>query len=235
MRSLPAAGSAPQLPAKRSRMHSDDRHRQLLRVAIDTFAQRGFGGTKTKDIALAAGVSEAILFRHFATKEDLYLAILDMKVDRHAHDAMQQLNLEREARCDDCGILRSIAAHILSSFQEDPAFHRLILYAMLEGHLMASLFQKRFGAAERGSLRSYLLLRQKEGAFRPCDPDLAASFVIGTIVHFAMGRHLFKMKRPVASDETVVNEIATFILGGLMQPATLRLVKKQQKGIHAQS
>ena len=63
----------------RSRMHAEDRHRQLLRSAIDCFARNGFGGTKTKDIAAAAGVSEAILFRHFATKEDLYHAILDMK------------------------------------------------------------------------------------------------------------------------------------------------------------
>ena len=60
-------------------MPADDRHRQLLRSAIDCVARNGFGGTKTKDIAAAAGVSEAILFRHFATKEDLYHAILDMK------------------------------------------------------------------------------------------------------------------------------------------------------------
>ena len=81
--SLPAAAprtqskKAPELLPRRSRMHSDDRRRQLLNVAIESFARHGFSGTKTKDIAAAAGVSEAILFRHFATKEDLYHAILD--------------------------------------------------------------------------------------------------------------------------------------------------------------
>ena len=68
---------APRPPTPR--MPGEDRRRQLLRVAIDSFARNGFSGTKTKDIAAAAGVSEAILFRHFASKEDLYHAILDEK------------------------------------------------------------------------------------------------------------------------------------------------------------
>jgi AcrR family transcriptional regulator len=229
------ASSPSTLPIKRSRMHSDDRRRQLLRVAIDTFAQRGFGGTKTKDIAAAAGVSEAILFRHFATKEDLYHAILDMKVERHAVDSSHVQNLQFAEQRDDFGLLRALARHIMASFQEDPAFHRLIFYAMLEGHLMANLFHKRFGSAGRGFLKNYFVLRQKEGAFRPCDPDLAVSFAIGTVVHFAMSRHLFKMKRSTGSEESVVNEIATFILGGLTHSVAPRLVKKSQKGVHAQS
>ena len=37
-------------PVRKSRMHADDRHRQLLRSAIDCVARNGFAGTKTKDI-----------------------------------------------------------------------------------------------------------------------------------------------------------------------------------------
>ena len=66
-------------PVRPPRMPGEDRRRQLLRVAVESFALNGFSGTKTKDIAAAAGVSEAILFRHFASKEDLYHAILDEK------------------------------------------------------------------------------------------------------------------------------------------------------------
>src|SRR5580658_5165967 len=61
------APQAPDAPNRTSRntprMPGEDRRRQLLRVAIDSFARNGFSGTKTKDIAAAAGVSEAILFR----------------------------------------------------------------------------------------------------------------------------------------------------------------------------
>jgi AcrR family transcriptional regulator len=80
-RILPEApqGKVTEAPNRTPRMPGEDRRRQLLRVAIDSFARNGFSGTKTKDIAAAAGVSEAILFRHFVSKEDLYHAILDEK------------------------------------------------------------------------------------------------------------------------------------------------------------
>src|SRR5207237_7962338 len=62
-----------------SRMAGEERRLQILRVAMRVFSQSGFRGTTTKEIAMAAGVSEAMVFRHFATKEELYSAILDQK------------------------------------------------------------------------------------------------------------------------------------------------------------
>ncbi len=53
------------------------RRRQIIQVAMNLFSAKGFEGTTTREIAKAAGVSEAIIFRHFATKEDLYAAIID--------------------------------------------------------------------------------------------------------------------------------------------------------------
>src|SRR3712207_6339125 len=69
----------PQAPTQAARMSADDRRRQIAEVTIRLFAERGFRGTTTKEIAQAAGVSEAIIFRHFATKEELYTAIIDSK------------------------------------------------------------------------------------------------------------------------------------------------------------
>ena len=224
-------------PLRKSRMPADDRHRQLLRSAIDCFARNGFGGTKTKDIAAAAGVSEAILFRHFATKEDLYHAILDMKEDQQAANSSKRLVEDCAARRDDAGVFSAVAHEIFDSFEEDPAFHRLILYALLEGHLMANLFHKRLGSRRRDFLRRYVIERQEEGAFRACDPDLALMFSIGTVVHFAMGKHIFGMKKkPAMADHTVIQQIVGFILAGLTEPAAPRLrTNKKEKGIHATS
>ena len=121
-------------------------------------------------------------------------------------------------------------------FEEDPAFHRLILYALLEGHLMANLFHKRLGSRRRDFLRRYVLQRQAEGAFRTCDPDLALMFSVGTVVHFAMGKHIFGMKKPAIADEAVIKQVVEFILAGLTEPAAPRLrTNKKEKGIHATS
>ena len=61
------------------RMAGEDRRKQILLVAMRLFSQHGFRGTTTKEIAQAAGVSEAMVFRHFANKEELYSAIIDHK------------------------------------------------------------------------------------------------------------------------------------------------------------
>src|ERR1700754_1323875 len=62
-----------------SRMASDERREQILHVAMRLFSEHGFRGTTTKEIAQAAGVSEAMVFRHFANKNELYRAIIDHK------------------------------------------------------------------------------------------------------------------------------------------------------------
>ena len=198
-------------------MSGDLRRSQLLRSAIDTFAHRGFAGTKTRDIASAAGVSEAILFRHFATKEDLYHAILDAKEDGKKDAAAKSRKALEDCaqRRDDIALFRNLATQILTSFRNDPAFHRLMVYASLEGHLLAHLFRERFAQPMGGFLRDYVAVRQKEGAFRKCDPGIATSFILGTMVHWAMGKYVFGMKRSSPSEETVVAQLAELVLCGL--------------------
>jgi AcrR family transcriptional regulator len=58
------------LPAAERRLH-------LIETAIRVFSEGSYRGTTTAEIARAAGVSEPILYRHFASKRDLYLAALD--------------------------------------------------------------------------------------------------------------------------------------------------------------
>src|SRR5437868_11022420 len=58
-------------------MAAADRRRHLVETAIRLFSEGSYRGTTTAEIARAAGVSEPILYRHFASKRDLYLAALD--------------------------------------------------------------------------------------------------------------------------------------------------------------
>lgn len=58
------------------RLDSDDRRRAIVDAAVPLFARKGFAGTTTRELAAAAGVSEALLFRHFPSKQSLYREIL---------------------------------------------------------------------------------------------------------------------------------------------------------------
>ena len=62
--------SSPRLPAVR-------RRRQLLDVALEVFAERGFHGTSMAEVAKAAGVTKPVLYQHFGSKRELYRQLLD--------------------------------------------------------------------------------------------------------------------------------------------------------------
>src|SRR5260370_42373215 len=63
------------------RLAAPDRKKQLIDMAMKLFSEQGFDGTSTREIAKAAGINEAIIFRHFKTKEDLYRAVLADRIE----------------------------------------------------------------------------------------------------------------------------------------------------------
>ena len=59
------------------RLPAQARREQLLTVGLEVFARQGFHRTSMNDVADAAGVTKPVLYQHFASKRDLYLALLD--------------------------------------------------------------------------------------------------------------------------------------------------------------
>lgn len=59
------------------RLPAAERREQLLDTAARLFAERGYAGATTAELAKAAGVTEPIIYRHFASKRDLFIALID--------------------------------------------------------------------------------------------------------------------------------------------------------------
>src|SRR5580704_11214794 len=57
------------------KLSSEERRAAIIKAVRRVFAEKGFDGTKTRELAEAAGVSEALLFKHFPNKEALYSAM----------------------------------------------------------------------------------------------------------------------------------------------------------------
>ena len=106
------------------RMKADERREQILHTAIDLFSKKGFSGTTTKEIARAAGVSEAIIFRHFSKKSDIYHAILD---DKARHDGMKfpweedaelldAIRTSKDLSDDSAGKLKGVVEQVAKQF-----------------------------------------------------------------------------------------------------------------------
>lgn len=60
-----------------ARLPAAERREQLLSVASTLFAERGFAGATTAELARRAGVTEPIIYRHFPSKRDLFVALID--------------------------------------------------------------------------------------------------------------------------------------------------------------
>lgn len=69
-------------PASAIRLSAPERRRALVDAALQVFSTRSYAGATTAEIARAAGVSEPILYRHFPSKRDLYLACLEHAWER---------------------------------------------------------------------------------------------------------------------------------------------------------
>lgn len=205
------------MKAHTKRIDSEARHRQLLHVAMELFSKHGFSGTKTRDIAAAAGVSEAILFRHFASKEDLYQAILATQDHAGAAQWFEEMRAFADAR-DDAGFFRCLILQIFKSFKTEPTFHRLMMYASLEGHVLADLFHDRWGSKTFRFLRSYIAKRQKEGAFRPGDPGAAVFFAVSAPLMYATNKCLYDLKLFSVGDQRLASQFTDLVLHGLRKP-----------------
>jgi len=198
-------------------MAASDRKHQLLERALDVFSRRGFEGATTKEIAVAAGVTEAVIFRHFPTKQALYTAVLDYRLQ--SNEAHSWLS---EAKCcmdrnDDEGLFRSIATHILRCYRTDPRFERMMLFAALEGHELALEYIRQQSFPVFQLLRDYIVRRQAEGALRGLNLGVIFTAVFGMAHHYAQITQMFGYAPLAASDEEIVDGFIRIVLDGLRQ------------------
>lgn len=200
------------------RMSAEERRLQIAQVAMRLFSERGFRGTTTKEIAQAAGVSEAIIFRHFATKEDLYTAIIDLKScagvskagDEATHPVIETIRCsvgDAMERRDDRAVFLRIASAMMEHHQSDQQFLRLLLYSALEGHQLAQIFWDRNVRVLYEFLGGYIRERQREGAFRAVEPSLVVRAFNGAVVHHSLNNILWE-KDPARRIVNVPNEEA---------------------------
>ena len=178
------------------------------------FARQGFEGTTTRQIAEVARVNEAIIFRHFPTKEDLYWAIIRRKCNNSGR--AQMIDEKIAAGGTDLEIFSSIATHMLSRTRADENITRLLLFTALERHELSQAFFRNFVAQQYESLAGYIRGRVADGAFRHVDPTLAARSFLGMVVYHYLLQELFGGKRQCDYDpETTGRMLAELWLRGM--------------------
>jgi len=93
-----------------NRLPRHERRRQLLDAALEVFVSQGYHAAAMDEIADRAGVSKPVLYQHFPSKLELYLALLDESVDT-------LLETVRNALCSNADPKQRVAATFVAYFE----------------------------------------------------------------------------------------------------------------------
>jgi AcrR family transcriptional regulator len=202
-------------------MPSADRRTAIIGAARNIFVEKGFDRTTTHELAQAAGVSEALLFKHFPNKEALYSAIQLSGLNDETARLVERLESLEPSTASLVFLVHDLVSHILGGppgFDEGQIFFRLILRSLMDKgeftrlaiqggpRLWARKVEECIKAAKHaGDVRN-----------RPLRPNLAGwmvhQIITGFMLHSLPGESVIDYG---VSREELVNQVVWFCLCGM--------------------
>jgi AcrR family transcriptional regulator len=162
-----------------------------------------------------------MVFRHFATKEELYGAILDDKgcregVGRFPWENNELLQKAMQEK-DDFTVFYQMGLNALQKHQSSVHFLRLLFYSALEEHELAERFFGDFIERIYDFIADYVSVRQKDGAFRDVEPRVAVRAFLGMLIHHSLNNILWDKDRRLLgiSNEEAAKNFAEVLLHGI--------------------
>jgi AcrR family transcriptional regulator len=166
------------------RLTKAERKRQLLAHAKNLFVTQGYQATTTEKIAQAAGVSEPVLYRHFANKRALFLEVLE----EIRAATLQRWNAEISCLTDPLAKLHAIADMYLGSTREHAVEFRIMHRTLVESddeEIVALL--RSFYLDSEALLAKIIAEGQQTGVFRrSLDPRVGAWEMIRAALAYTM-------------------------------------------------
>ena len=191
----------------------------ILDAAVQLFSEYGYDGVSMRQIAEAAGVSKANIYHHFASKEALYLAILNGSAKHLSEivedlaegdgDFQQRLRVFTRAHHDHLFANETTLRLVLrEAFSGDEEKSRVVVEQVVGG-----IFNRMVAIFQAG---------QKAGLLRPdLDPGLCATLLMGANVFFFQAQGVLKQipEAGFAKDSAGYNrQMADVMLNGMLSP-----------------
>ena len=215
--------------APTKRMAAIDRREAIVHAVAPVFAEKGFDGATTRNLALAAGVSEALLYRHFPSKESLYGAIgLRHLRDRDLHPGFEEVLAMAPSTERLVQAVRYLIAHMVEPAR-DP-FPRLMAQSLMGDGAFARSALAKFQEEFFGFLTESAQAAKETG-------DLVEGVVVETLgfwmlQHLAMALRFIGLPGEPAvaygcSREALVEEATSFALRGLgLKPGAIETYRQ---------
>lgn len=200
-------GKAPAARGTRrsTRLPRDERRSQLLAAASEIFVDRGYHAAGMDEIAERAGVSKPILYQHFASKLELYLAVLDRHVDNLVSGVRQALRTTTDNRLR----VRAAVQAFFDFIEHDGQGYRLIFE---NDNVTEPQVATQVKAATESCVDAVFDLVSHDSGL---DPHRARMIAVGLVaISVDCARYWLNSDHPIPKEEAVEGT-AAFAWGGL--------------------
>ena len=200
---------------RKERLSGEERRTRIIDAALKLFADKGFSGTRTREIAELAEISETLIFQHFKTKADLYREALGELFSHHP--VMPEVE-EKMAKKDDFDVFSTLALHVIRHNRQDRRIMRLAIFSALEGFHFAEVVGhgEETGPPLPELLGRYIQQRIDEGGFKRVNAQIAGQLFIETIFMYVADQEAPISGPPLPfSDEETVETLVRIFLDGL--------------------
>jgi AcrR family transcriptional regulator len=196
----------------RTRLTRDERRSQIMDAAAEVFAANGFRGTTTKDIARASEVNEALIYQHFASKEELFGEILRSKIEESAvADFLDELPADQPIE----QTFKDVASKILEIGFRDPLIQKLLIAATVEGNDDTRRLFLNWRIPFVAFLEQVIRSGMERNELREVDPLLSARAFVGLVMDCVLSCNLWSelgYSNPDPND-LVANNVPIFVRG----------------------
>jgi TetR/AcrR family transcriptional regulator, cholesterol catabolism regulator len=186
---------------------------EILKIAAEVFFEQGYNGAKLEDIARQAGIVKGSLYHYFESKEHMYERLIDEVKNLADIGAEAGGDLPVEDR------MAEIVRRRMELVVRNPVEIGIISRHLVRMDGKAGEWARDYRRNFVHGLRDIIEEGQADGVFRPGDPDVLATFILGTITVVT------EWYRPGGrlSAEEITEEMVAFVLQGLgVRPARRR-------------
>ncbi|MBP1926010.1 AcrR family transcriptional regulator [Sedimentibacter acidaminivorans] len=187
-----------------------EKEKLILKAACETFSEKGYNATSTKEIAKMAGVSEGTIFRYFKTKnhilKGLLVQLIELVVENIALPPIEKI-LQNETNKDDKEIFKEIIIDRMNLVNNNfKLFKVIVSEALFQEDIRGVVYNKLISRATF-IIDDYYEKMVRNGTARQLPSKIVFSSIVGSIFMFILKRNMDSLYSNVEQDDNIDKDI----------------------------
>lgn len=193
--------------------------RKILAAAVQVFAQKGFDGARTDEIAAEAGVNKAMIYYYFKSKENLYTVIVETVFGKVYLILSRHLSLV-DVNTPEQGILSFIDSYV-DFIYAHRIFVKVMLWDLARGGTIVARVAGKVMRDKTEQVRGIFEQAAREGYIRPVDPKHLLVSIIGMVLFFFFAEPVVRViwgEEPLTPEHIAERkqEVSNLIIHGIL-------------------